>query len=212
MEPIKIAIIDDSDFVRDGLKIILEMDPEFEVVGVGENGQQALELMRANKTDVVLMDIEMPVMDGIEATKYITKEGLGKVLVLTTFDDDKLIQKAIQNGAKGYLIKNHTPDKIKQMIKALHSGGNILDEKVFEKLTGGGINLANGFDGSLFTPRELEIIKEIAEGLSNKEIAQKLYISEGTVKNHISSILEKTNMTHRTQIAIYYLTGKIGNQ
>ena len=212
MEPIKIAIIDDSDFVRDGLKIILEMDPEFEVVGVGENGQQALELMRANKTDVVLMDIEMPVMDGIEATKYITKEGLGKVLVLTTFDDDKLIQKAIQNGAKGYLIKNHTPDKIKQMIKALHSGGNILDEKVFEKLTGGEINLANGFDGSLFTPRELEIIKEIAEGLSNKEIAQKLYISEGTVKNHISSILEKTNMTHRTQIAIYYLTGKIGNQ
>lgn len=212
MEPIKIAIIDDSDFVRDGLKIILEMDPEFEVVGVGENGQQALELMRANKTDVVLMDIEMPVMDGIEATKYITKEGLGKVLVLTTFDDDKLIQKAIQNGAKGYLIKNHTPDKIKQMIKALHSGGNILDEKVFEKLTGGEINLANGFDGSLFTPRELEIIKEIAVGLSNKEIAQKLYISEGTVKNHISSILEKTNMTHRTQIAIYYLTGKIGNQ
>lgn len=98
------------------------------------------------------------------------------------------------------------------MIKALHSGGNILDEKVFEKLTGGEINLANGFDGSLFTPRELEIIKEIAVGLSNKEIAQKLYISEGTVKNHISSILEKTNMTHRTQIAIYYLTGKIGNQ
>lgn len=209
MEPIKIAIIDDSDFVRDGLKIILELDPDFEVVGVGGNGEEALKLVRNHRADVILMDLEMPVMDGIEATKQITKENLGRVLVLTTFDDDERIEKALQNGAKGYLIKNHTPDKIKQMIKALYSGGNVLDEKVFEKLTSREVSSAAGFDETLFTPRELEVIRAIADGLANKEIAQKLYISEGTVKNHISNILDKAHMTHRTQIAVYYLTGKI---
>lgn len=181
------------------------------MVGVGGNGEEALKLVRNHRTDVILMDLEMPVMDGIEATKQITKENLGRVLVLTTFDDDERIEKALQNREKGYLIKNHTPDKIKQMIKALYSGGNVLDEKVFEKLTSREVNSAAGFDETLFTPRELEVIKAIADGLANKEIAQKLYISEGTVKNHISNILDKTHMTHRTQIAVYYLTAKINN-
>lgn len=205
---IKIAIIDDSDFVRDGLRIIFEMDPEFEVMGIGANGKEAIELVRKKQTDIILMDLEMPVLDGIEATAVITREQLGKVLVLTTFDDDERIQKALQNGAKGYLIKNHTPDKIKQMIKAVYSGGNILDEKVFEKLTCFENKPGAGFDESLFTQREMDVIRAISEGLANKEIAQKLYISEGTVKNHISTILEKSQMTHRTQIAVYYLSGK----
>ena len=147
-------------------------------------------------------------MDGIEATGWIVQENLGKVLVLTTFDDDERIQKALKKGAKGYLIKNHTPDKIKQMIKALQSGGNVLDEKVLEKLVSNEQLKGTGFEEGLFTLRELDIIKAIAEGLSNKEIAQKLFITEGTVKNHISAILEKAHMTHRTQIAVYYLTGK----
>ena len=208
MEPIRLIIVDDSDFVRDGLKIIFEIDEEFEVVGVGANGQEALELARHNQADVILMDLEMPVMDGIEATGWIVQENLGKVLVLTTFDDDERIQKALKKGAKGYLIKNHTPDKIKQMIKALQSGGNVLDEKVLEKLVSNEQLKGTGFEEGLFTLRELDIIKAIAEGLSNKEIAQKLFITEGTVKNHISAILEKAHMTHRTQIAVYYLTGK----
>ena len=104
MEPIKVIIVDDSDFVRDGMKIILDIDDDFDVIGTASNGQEAVELARTNKCDVVLMDIQMPVMDGIEATRVFVEEELGKVMILTTFDDDELVDKAIKNGAKGYLI------------------------------------------------------------------------------------------------------------
>ena len=208
MEKIRIVIADDSDFVRDGLRIILSMDEDFQVVGCAKNGVEAVELVSNNKVDIILMDIQMPDMDGIEATKEIVKRSLGKVLVLTTFDDYDLVEKAIQNGAKGYLIKNHTPEKLKQMIKSLYYGVNVLDEKVFEKITQMASNMSVGFENSDFTSRELEIIQAVAQGLNNKDIAIKLFIGEGTVKNHISTILEKSNLSHRTQLAIYYLTGK----
>lgn len=212
MEKIKIIIADDSDFVRDGMRIILNVDEEFEVLGCARNGKEALELAKDKKADVILMDIQMPEMDGIEATKEIVRRGLGKVLILTTFDDDELVEKALKNGAGGYLIKNHTPEQLKQMIKSVYHGGNILDEQVFTKFTDMGVKTNPGFDGSIYTSRELDIIKAIAEGLSNKEIADKLFISEGTVKNHISSILEKGGLSHRTQVAVYYLTGKKGKE
>ena len=208
MEKIKVIIADDSDFVRDGMRIILSVDEEFEVLGCAKNGKEAVELCMKEKPDVVLMDIQMPVMDGIEATKEIVKRGLGKVLILTTFDADELVDKALKNGAGGYLIKNHTPEHLKQMIKAVYHGGNILDDQVFSKFTDMGVKASTSFDTSLFTSRELDIIEAIAEGLANKEIAEKLFISEGTVKNHISAILEKGNLAHRTQVAVYYLTGK----
>lgn len=208
VEKIKIVIADDSDFVRDGLRIILDMDEEFQVIGCAKNGREAIELSSKNKVDIILMDIQMPEVDGIEATKEIVKKSLGKVLVLTTFDDYDLVEKAIQNGAKGYLIKNHTPEKLKQMIKSLYNGVNVLDEKVFEKIAKRSNCMNVGFDNSVFTERELEIIESVAEGLSNKEIAAKLFIGEGTVKNHISTILEKGDLDHRTQLAVYYLTGK----
>lgn len=208
MNKIKIVIADDSDFVRDGLRIILDMDEDFQVVGCAKNGKEAIALSLKNKVDIILMDLQMPEVDGIEATREIVKKSLGKVLVLTTFDDYDLVEKAIQNGAKGYLIKNHTPEKLKQMIKSLYNGVNVLDEKVFEKITQRSNNMSVGFDDSIFTERELEIIQEVAQGLSNKEIAAKLFIGEGTVKNHISTILEKGNLEHRTQLAVYYLTGK----
>ena len=208
LDKIRLIIADDSDFVRDGLKIIFELDDEFEVIGTAANGKQAVELARSQRTDIILMDLEMPIMDGIDATKEITTNELGKVLVLTTFDDDERIQKALSNGARGYLIKNHTPDKIKQMIKALYNGINVLDDCIFDKITGQ-VHLQNsGFNDNLFTQREGEVIRAVAEGLSNKEIASKLFISEGTVKNHISAILDKASLSHRTQIAVYYLTGK----
>ncbi|AGK98088.1 response regulator [Clostridium pasteurianum] len=208
MDKIKIVIADDSDFVRDGLRIILDMDEDFQVVGCAKNGREAIALSLKNKVDIILMDIQMPEVDGIEATREIVKKSLGKVLVLTTFDDYDLVEKAIQNGAKGYLIKNHTPEKLKQMIKSLYNGVNVLDEKVFEKIAKRSNYMNVGFDNSIFTERELEIIEAVAEGLSNKEIAAKLFIGEGTVKNHISTILEKGNLSHRTQLAVYYLTGK----
>ncbi len=210
MEPIKVIIVDDSDFVRDGMKIILDIDDDFDVIGTASNGQEAVELARTNKCDVVLMDIQMPVMDGIEATKVFVEEDLGKVMILTTFDDDELVDKAIKNGAKGYLIKNHKPEELKQMIRSIHQGVHIMDEKVFDKFVDVGIKPNSNFNKENYTARELEIIEAVASGLSNKEIAEKLFISEGTVKNYISSILLKEGLSHRTQLAVYYLTGRKG--
>ncbi len=161
------------------------------------------------------MDIQMPDMDGIEATKLIVEKGLGKVLILTTFDDDTLVKQALKNGAKGYLIKNHTPEHLKQMIKSVYYGSGVMEERIMNTFaeaddphTGIGDTGADGFDESEFSARELEIIQAVSEGLSNKEIAAKFFISEGTVKNHISEILSKSGLAHRTALAVYYLTGK----
>ena len=188
MSRIKVIIADDSDFVRDGMRIILEVDDDFEVLGCASNGREAIEIAQKEAPDVFLMDIQMPVMDGIEATKEIVNYGLGKVLILTTFDDDDLVRQALAAGAKGYLIKNHTPEHLKQMIKSVYNGTGVMEENILESLTGAGTaskqsSSASGFDESVFSLRELEIIKAVAEGLSNKEISEKLFISEGTVKN-----------------------------
>ena len=150
----------------------------------------------------------MPVKDGIEATKVFTDENLGKVLILTTFDDYDLVEKAMKNGAKGYLIKNHTPDELKQMIISIQNGVNVMDEQVFNKIVDIGIKPNDNFNRSNLTSRELEIIEAVAEGLSNKEIAAKLFLGEGTFNNYISNILDKEGLSHRTQLAVYYLTGK----
>ncbi len=208
MEKIKVIVVDDSDFVREGMKVILDYDEQFEVVGSACNGKEAVELARQNPCDIAIMDIQMPVMDGIEATEIFVKEELGKVLILTTFDDYDLVQKGIKCGAKGYLIKNHTPDQLKQMLISIYHGVNIIDEQVFDKFVDVGIKPNENFNSEIYTARELEIIEAVASGLSNKEIATTLFISEGTVKNYISGILEKEGLAHRTQLAVYYLTGR----
>ncbi len=208
MEKIKVIIADDSDFVRDGMRIILDVDEDFEVIGCAANGKAAIEIAKKNAPDVFLMDIQMPEMDGIEATKYIVENNLGKVLILTTFDDDELVKNALRNGAKGYLIKNHTPEHLKQMIKSVYNGTGVMEENILENLAKNTEVMTGGFCEDGYTARELEIVKAVAEGLSNKEIANRLFLTEGTVKNYISTILAKENLSHRTALAVYYLTGK----
>ncbi len=208
MDKIKVLIADDSDFVRDGMKIILDVDDDFDVIAAVSNGREAIETAEKERPDIFLMDIQMPVMDGIEATKYITEHDLGKVLILTTFDEDDLVQAALKNGAKGYLIKNHTPEHLKQMIKSVYHGTGVMEGRILENLTRNTDIKSDGFDESEFTARELEIIKAVAEGLSNEEISEHLYISKGTVKNYITNILTKAGLSHRTALAVYYLTGK----
>ena len=215
MDKIKVIIADDSDFVRDGMKIILDVDDDFDVLGCAPNGKEAIEIAERTKPDVFLMDIQMPVMDGIEATKYIVEHDLGKVLILTTFDDDELVRRALGNGAKGYLIKNHTPEHLKQMIRSVYIGTGVMEEGILESLAGktestegDTVQAGSGFDPSGYSGRELDIVRAVAEGLSNKEIAAKLFISEGTVKNYITTILSKEGLSHRTALAVYYLTGR----
>lgn len=208
---IKLLITDDDALIRDGLSIILGMDPDFEVVGLAANGQEACTFLRAHpEVDVALMDIRMPVMDGVQAAKEISSFSRTKVLILTTFDEDQYITDAIRGGAKGYLLKNNPPERIKSAIRMVYEGGSVMQDSVLEKLREG-LNAPQKPqetprpDG--FSERELEIMALIAKGLSNKEIAGKLFITEGTVKNYISSILGKTGLEHRTQVAIYWLNG-----
>jgi DNA-binding NarL/FixJ family response regulator len=204
---IKLLIADDDSLIRESLKIIIGMDEEFEVLECVENGQEAVEYCKKNAVDVALLDIRMPVLNGVQAIKEITKSTETKCLILTTFDEDEFISDAMQFGAKGYILKNNSPDKIKDAIKVVNSGSTVLQDVIMNKVMGGLEKSNNKFDKSLFTDRELEIIESISEGLSNKEISAKLFISEGTVKNYISTILSKTNLEHRTQIAIYYIKG-----
>ncbi|GAB6926597.1 response regulator transcription factor [Paenibacillus sp. JCM 10914] len=212
---INVIIADDNAFVREGLKIILTSFQEFEVLAAVHNGEEAVAYCNQHSVDVALLDIQMPVMSGVEAAKRITESTQTKSLILTTFDDEAIIVDAIKNGAKGYLLKNNDPERIRDAIIAVYNGHNVLQETVFEKLKTGWVPEKNvneiqesKIDRSLFTNRELDIMSLISKGLSNREISKELFLSEGTVANHITSILGKTALDHRTQIAIYYLTGK----
>lgn len=210
---IKLILADDDELIRESLKIILSINEDLEVVEVFKNGEEALNFCLKNDIDVAVLDVRMPIMNGVEATKGIVDQTKTKVIILTTFDEDEYITKALKYGAKGYILKNNSPDKIVDTIKMVYNGHSVMQDEVLEKIK---VSLDDNeeeketkIDKSMFTEREIEIIKCIAEGLSNKEIASTLFISEGTVKNYISSILNKTNLSHRTQIAIYYIKGNL---
>lgn len=213
---IRVIIADDNSFVREGLKIILNTFNEFTVLATVQDGQEAVDFCEQNEVDVALLDVQMPNMNGVEATKRITERTKTKSLILTTFDNDEFIIDAIKNGAKGYLLKNNDPEQIRDAIKSVYNGHNVLQDAVLNKLKSSFSMDPEAkhkeqvrIDRTLFTDRELDIMTLIAKGLTNKEISKRLYISEGTIANHITSILSKTGLTHRTQIAIYYLTGEV---
>lgn len=203
---IKVVIGEDDNLIRESLKIILGANKNIEVLEAFPNGRETLEYVLKNDVDIALLDVRMPVMNGVLATKEINEKSKTKVIILTTFDEDEYIKSAISYGAKGYLLKNTPPDKIINAISMVYEGNSVIQEEVLSKLSSNiEYKEKEEFDLSIFTEREIEIIKEISKGASNKEISKSLYISEGTVKNYITSILQKTGLSHRTQIAIKYL-------
>lgn len=204
---IRVLLADDDAIIREGLKMILETQDDMECVGAAVNGQEAVELSRRFKPDVVMLDIRMPIKDGIKAGKEIMDKGLSNPLLLTTFDEPELILKALQAGINGYILKNSPAERILSAIRVINSGGTVFQKDILEYIRSR-ITMKstekNMFE-MLLSPREMEIVGLIAEGLSNKEIGEKLFLTNGTVRNHISTILEKTGLEHRTQIAIHYL-------
>jgi DNA-binding NarL/FixJ family response regulator len=213
---IRTLVADDDPFIRESLRLILGTMPDIEVAGVCADGEEAVRFVREHPggVDVVLMDVRMPVCDGVEGTRLIRETAPDvKVLILTTFDDDEYIVKALKYGAGGYLLKNVPPDTIAEGIRAVHAGHTLMHPDVARKLAGmlhadtGGAPSSGRKRLADFGLNETErkIVRKIADGLSNREIAQALYLSEGTVKNYITEILGKLGLRDRTQIAIFYL-------
>lgn len=201
----RVCIIDDDHLVSLSLKTILEADGQVEIVGIGSSGEDAIRFYEEKKPDVLLMDIRMAAMTGLEAASAIlNRDPSAKILLLTTFSDDEYIVKALQAGAKGYLLKQDYTSLL-PALSAVASGQTVFGCEVVSKLPGL-FRKAEDFDyaAAQISTRELEIIRLVADGLSNKEIASELFLSEGTVRNYLSDILDKLNLRDRTQVAVFY--------
>jgi DNA-binding NarL/FixJ family response regulator len=225
---IKVLVVDDQQIIREGISTILEYQPGLEVAGKAINGQEALELALNLKPDVILMDVRMPVLNGVEATARLVQQLPGcKILMLTTFDDEEYVIEALKAGAMGYLLKDIPGKQLAQAIRAAHEGLYQLGPGVASKLMSG-LNKSKEVTGPMvllsematpapnlstsittthrkfdLTERELEILKELARGATNREIAEQLFLAEGTVKNHVSNILTRLGLRHRTDAALF---------
>lgn len=204
---IRVLICDDDSLIRESLKVLLPLKGDIEIVAEGEDGQQAIDLCMEGNVDVALLDIRMPNVSGVEAVKEIVEKTNTKCLILTTFDEEDYINEAMEYGAKGYILKNSSPEQIVQSITSVFNNTIVMNENVLSKLQGKAVEPQ--FKKYDFTAREKDIIVAISEGMSNKEISKKLFISEGTVRNYITMILDKTNLEHRTAIAVNYLKGNL---
>jgi DNA-binding NarL/FixJ family response regulator len=203
---IRVLICDDQDIVREGLRLILETSPGMEVVGVAQDGAEALELIPETQPDIVLMDLKMPGMNGIQATRLIRDQYPAiRVLALTTFDADEWVFDAIRSGAAGYLLKDTPRDHLVKAIQDTMDGKTHIDPavagKLFSKLRQGAAPVNTSIADSL-SEREREVLSLLAQGLSNADIAARLYLSEGTVRNYVSSIFNKLGVSDRTQAAV----------
>lgn len=201
----KIVIVDDDNLVSLSLKTILEASGEVTVAEMGKDGKDAIALYEKHQPDVLLTDIRMDTMTGLEAAETILKKYPdAKILFLTTFSDDEYIVRALHLGAKGYILKQDF-ESLLPALKAVSNGQSVFGSEVVGKLPGY-LNQQEKFDGSAFgiTAKEMELIELVADGLSNKEIAEQLFLSEGTVRNYLSSVLEKLELRDRTQLAVFY--------
>jgi DNA-binding NarL/FixJ family response regulator len=198
---IRLAVVDDHVIVRNGLEQFLATTEDIELVGMAANGIEALEVVARVLPDVVLMDLSMPEMDGIEATKRIVAEHPGvRVLVLTSFSDQSRIMEALRAGAEGYLLKHSEPDEIAAAVRAVHEGGSPLDPKAARVLLD---SRRTSGDADTLTDREREVLLLVRGGLANKQIARKLGISERTVKAHLTNVFQRLGVTDRTQAALW---------
>ncbi len=202
----KVVICDDQAIIRDGLELLLRLEKDVSIVGSAQDGAEAVELVEKNSPDLVLMDLKMPGLNGVEATRRIcAAHPEVKVLVLTTFDDDEWVFDAIRAGASGYLLKDTPREKLLEAVRGTTQGKTFVDPAVAGKLLG---QLANQQEEphspikERLSEREIEVLRLLARGFSNGDIAGRLHLSDGTVRNHVSSILSKLDVPDRTQAAI----------
>lgn len=214
---IQVLVADDQRLMRDGLSALISLDPYIKVVGTASDGKEAYEKALGLRPDIVLMDIRMPVVDGVEGTRLIRSHlPEVKVMVLTTFEDIELIVRALEQGANGYLLKDMPSEAIVRAIHTIHSGGTVLQPSITARIleewkkresrTNGNSVIRDDPGSSLIeqlSVREMEVLRLIGRGLNNKEIADELIITEGTVKNHVSNVIAKLELRDRTQVAIF---------
>ena len=206
---IKVLIVDDQEIITRGLKMILNMDNGIEVIGTAGDGLSAFNLCSSGYPDIILMDIKMPVMNGVDATAKIKKRFPEiKIIILTTFNDDQYIFNALKEGAYGYLLKESTPEEIISAVKTVYAGGALIQPSVATRVVEQFSKMAyastkKDLKLNLLTVREQEITGLVGQGMNNREIATALFLSEGTVRNNISVILSKLELRDRTQLAIF---------
>jgi DNA-binding NarL/FixJ family response regulator len=212
---IRVVLVDDQELMRVGFRMVLGAQEDMEIVGEAGNGQEAVDLAAQLRPDVVLMDVRMPVLDGVEATKLITEQGLAKVLVMTTFDLDEYALSALRNGASGFLLKDTPSVQLVAALRSVASGDAVVSPSVTRRLLDrflgpGGGELRDAAMLDVLTEREREVLLLMAQGLSNTEIARRLFLSEATVKTHVGRVLSKLDLRDRVQaVVLAYETGLV---
>jgi DNA-binding NarL/FixJ family response regulator len=207
MTPVSVCLVDDQTLVRQGIRSLLELSDDIRIVGEAADGTQALEMIPQTKPDVVLLDMRMPGMSGLDVLNALAAKGdMPPTIILTTFDDDQLVLAGLKAGARGYLLKDVSLEQLVDAVKAVAGGGSLVQPVVTQRLLTGLERMQNDFTSldrpDPLTDRETEILRLMAGGYSNKEIANSLGVAEGTVKNHVSNILSKLGVRDRTRAVL----------